>query len=51
MQTQSVQESGQTLHQHQDGDGETRPEAENNVQRDTTSPVIHLKTLAQYHVP
>lgn len=51
MQTQGVQKCRQTLHQHQDADGEYRPKDENYVQFYTAAKAVTLQTDLKDHVP
>lgn len=51
MQTQSMQESGKTFHQHENADSQDGPESENNPQCNSTDRSAHLQTILQDHVP
>lgn len=51
MQTQGVQERRQSLHQHQDTDGEDCPKDENYVQFYTATKAVALQTNLKDHVP
>lgn len=51
VETQRVQEGWETLHQHEDADGQHGPESEDSPQGDAAHRSAHLQSVLQNHVP
>jgi len=51
MQTQSVQEGGQALHHHHDGDSEELPDGKDEEQGNGAHIAVHLQSHRQHHGP